>query len=90
MWLLSDLVTMATVKVSRETYEKLNEVAGELRVRLHRPVSMDEVLESAMKARSLRPSDFAGTFVTSDREAKEISRELSRFWSRWRSPSDSS
>jgi hypothetical protein len=77
---------MATVKVSKETYERLNELAGELRVRLHRPVSMDEVLDSAMKAKSPRPSDFAGTFVTTDREVKEISRELSRFWSRCRPP----
>jgi acyl dehydratase len=81
---------MATIKVSRETYERLNEMAGELRMRFHRPVSMDEVLDSAMKARSLRPSDFAGTVVMTDREAHEISRELSRFWSRWRSPRDSS
>lgn len=81
---------MATVKVSKETYERLNELAGELRARLRRPVSMDEVLDSTMKARNPRPSDFAGTFVMTDREVNEISRELSRFWSRWQSPRDSS
>ena len=85
MWLLSDLVTMATIKVSRVSHERLKEMAGELRIRLHRPVSMDEVLDSAIKARSLRPSDFAGTFAVTDRKAGEISRELSRFWSRGRS-----
>jgi hypothetical protein len=81
---------MATVKVSKETYEKLNELAGKLRARLHRPVSMDEVLDSAIKARSLRPSDFAGTFVLGDQESDELSQELTRFWSRWQSQSDSS
>jgi hypothetical protein len=81
---------MATVKVSKETYEKLNELAGELRGRLHRPVSMDEVLGSAIKAKSLRPSDFAGTFVLSDPEFDDLSRELSGFWSKWQSQSDSS
>lgn len=59
-------------------------------MRFHRPVSMDEVLDSTMKARELRPSDFAGTVIMTDREADEISRELNRFWSKWRSPSGSS
>jgi acyl transferase domain-containing protein len=59
---------MPTIKVSRKTWERLNEMAGELRMRLHRPVSISDVLDSAMKARSLRPSDFAGTFVMSDLE----------------------
>jgi hypothetical protein len=79
---------MATVKVSKETYEKLNELAGKLRAQLHRPVSMDEVLGSAIKARELRPSDFAGTFVVSDKEFDDLSQELSKYWSRWQSPSD--
>lgn len=59
---------------------------GGTQIRFHRPVSMDEVLDSAMKERSLRPSDFAGTVVMTDREADEISLELNRFWSRWRIP----
>jgi hypothetical protein len=80
---------MSTIKVSKETYEKLNERAGKLRARLRRPVSLDEVLNSAMKSRSPRPSDFAGTLVLSDREADEIGNDLSEFWSRWQSPSES-
>jgi hypothetical protein len=81
---------MATVKVSRETYERLNELAGELRARLHRPVSIDEALDSAIKAKTLRPSDFAGTFVLSDRESEDLSEGLNGFWSRWQSQSGSS
>jgi hypothetical protein len=81
---------MATIKVSRETYERLNEIAGELRIRFHRPVSMDEVLDWVVKARNLRLSNFAGTVVMTDREADKISLELSRFWSEWRFPRGSS
>jgi hypothetical protein len=76
---------MATVKVSKETYEKLNNLAGKMRAKAHRPVSMDEALDSAMNISRLRPSDFAGTFIVSEREATEIFEELSRFWSRWQS-----
>jgi hypothetical protein len=79
---------MATVKVSKETYEKLNKMAGKMRASLNRPVSMDEALESAMKKTGLKPSDFAGTLILGDREATEISEDLSRFWSRWQSRKD--
>jgi hypothetical protein len=79
---------MATVKVSKRTYERLNNIAGRMREDLRRPVSIDEALESAMKTSGLRPSDFAGTFLLDDVEAKEISKELSRFWSRWQSRKD--
>jgi len=81
---------MATVKVSKETYERLNEEAGKLRARLHRPVSIDEVLDSAIKAKAQRPSDFAGTFELSDAEANNIAQYLGEFWSRWQSQRDSS
>jgi len=81
---------MATVKVSKETYERLNEIAGKLRARLHRPVSMDEVLESAIRAKSLRPSDFAGTLVLGDQESDALFLQLGGFWSKWQSRDESS
>jgi len=74
---------MATVKVSAETYEELNRLAGKLRVRLKRPVSIDEVLGTVMKDRSLSPADFAGTLSLDDDEAEAISKELNLFWSKW-------
>ena len=81
---------MSTIKVSKETYEKLNERAGKLRARLRRPVSIEEALDSAMKTAGQRPSDFAGTLVLSDKEASEIAKNLSEFWSRWQSQRESS
>jgi hypothetical protein len=81
---------MSTIKVSKETYEKLNEQAGKLRARLRRPVSIEEVLDSAMRGHSQRPSDFAGTLVLSDREAEEIAQKMDEFWSKWQSQRESS
>jgi hypothetical protein len=66
---------MPTIKVSRKIYDRLNEMVEELSIRFHRPFSLDEVLDSAMKARSMRPSDFAGTVVMTDREMHENSRD---------------
>ncbi len=77
---------MATVKVSDQTYKKLNELAGELRSRLGRPVSVDEALDFALKQkRRPKPSDYAGSWSMSDEEEKRIfGDDLQRMWKRWK------
>ena len=75
---------MATVKVSEQTYKRLNELAGRLRSRLGRPVSVDEVLDLALREKKPRPADFAGTWLMTDEEEKEIERGLKRSWRRWK------
>ena len=82
--MLGDLVTMATVKVSEKTYQELNVIAGELRARYGRPVSVDEAIEYATKRGKLRASDLAGSWSMSDEEAAKIAKELEGFWARWK------
>lgn len=77
---------MATIKVSERTYRRLNQVAGQLRARLRRPVSVDEALEFTMRAAKLKPSDFAGSWSLTDEEEARILKELTAFWSRWKLP----
>ncbi|MDV3278466.1 MAG: hypothetical protein LYZ69_08390 [Nitrososphaerales archaeon] len=77
---------MATVKVSKKTYRELNEIAGKLRARLRRPVSVDEAIEFAMKQNRLKPSDFAGSLSLTNEEEAQISKSLEEFWSRWKFP----
>ncbi len=77
---------MATVKVSKKTYRKLNEIAGRLRASLGRPVSVDETIEFAMKHSKLKPSDFAGTLSLTDAEEAQISNSVEEFWSKWKFP----
>ena len=69
-----------------EIYRELNKVAGELRVELGRPVSMEEVLSRLLEARRLKLSDFAGAWKMTDQEAEEIQKSLRGFWSRWKYP----
>jgi hypothetical protein len=78
---------MATVKVSDQTYKKLNELAGELRSRLGRPVSVDEALDFALKQRRrANPSDYAGTWSMTNEEEKRIFVDnLQKMWKRWKS-----
>lgn len=75
---------MATVKVSEQTYRKLNQLAGELRSRLGRPVSVDEALDYAMKQHKEKSSDYAGSWSMSDEEEKRIESDLDRIWERWK------
>ena len=78
---------MATVRVSNQTYKKLNEIAGELRSRLGRPVSVDEALDFALRERRRpNPSDYAGTWTMTDEEEKRIfADDLQKMWKRWKS-----
>ena len=77
---------MATVKVSEDTYKKLNQLAGRLRSKTGRPVSVDEALDYALKGKSkLSPSDFVGSWSSmTEREEEEILRSLDRFWKGWK------
>ncbi len=77
-------MTMATVKVSRKTYRELNEIAGRLRTKLRRPVSVGEAIEFAMGRDRLKPADFAGSLLLTDKEEAQIAEKLARFWSRWK------
>ena len=78
------MTAVRTVKVSKELYERLCEVAGELQVKLKRRVSLDEAMEYLLREKRLKVSDFAGALSMSDEEEAEILRSLREGWSRWK------
>lgn len=77
-----------TVKISKETYAKLSEIAGELQMRLKRPVSLDEAMKYliSLRGKGVRITDLAGSWDISDRELAEIKASLTGAWKRWRLP----
>jgi predicted CopG family antitoxin len=77
-----------TVKISRETYAKLSEIAGELQMRLKRPVSLDEAMEYliSLRGKGAKVTDLAGSWDISDEELAEIKASLAEAWKRWRPP----
>lgn len=75
---------MATVKVREKTYRTLNEIAGKLRARLQRPVSVDEAIDFVMRQHKLKPSDFAGSLSLTNEEEAQILNGLKEFWSEWK------
>jgi len=64
-------------------------VAGELQVRLKRPVSFDEAMRYLLslrerKRRGVVITDLAGSWDMSDEEWAEIKVDLEEAWRRWK------
>ena len=83
------VVGVKSVKVSRDIYARLCEVAGELQVRLKRPVSFDEAMRYLLslrerKRRGVVITDLAGSWDMSDEEWAEIKVDLEEAWRRWK------
>jgi len=77
-----------TVKISKETYARLSEIAGELQIRLKRPVSLDEAMKYliSLKGKGVKITDLAGSWDVSEEEVAEIRASLTEAWKKWRIP----
>jgi predicted CopG family antitoxin len=74
-----------TIKISSRVYEQLHAFAGLLSERSMRRVSVDDALENLLaRTPRNRPSDYAGAWVMSDDEAKEIKDSLKELWRTWK------
>jgi len=77
-----------TVKISKETYTRLSEIAGRLQMELKRPVSLDEALRHliSLGVKGTKITDLAGSWDVSEEELVEIRASLTEAWRRWRLP----
>jgi len=74
-----------TIKISSKIYAELNAFSDLLSERLKRRVSVDDALEDLLsRAHRNKPSDFAGAWVMSDDEEKEINESLKELWGTWK------
>mgnify|MGYP001122945799 CR=1 FL=1 len=82
------MTEVKTVKISRETYARLSEIAGELQMKLKRPVSLDEAVRHliTLKGKGIRITDLAGSWDVSEDELAEIKASLREAWRKWRLP----
>ena len=74
------------IKVSKETHAKLSRIAGELQVKLRRPVSIKEAMKDLIKRREKgrKISDLAGSWNVTDAELKEIKASIDESWKKWK------
>jgi len=82
------MTDVKTVKLSKETYARLSEIAGELQIRLKRPVSLDEAMRYliSLKGKGVKITDLAGSWDVSEEEVAEIRASLAEAWKKWRLP----
>ncbi|MGB3457748.1 MAG: hypothetical protein WBB08_00320 [Halobacteriota archaeon] len=74
-----------TIKISPKIYAELNAFTGLLSERLKRRVSIDDALGDLLsRAHRKKPSDFAGAWIMSDEEEKEIKESLKELWGTWK------
>jgi predicted CopG family antitoxin len=83
---VQNMTESKAIKVSKETYAELSEIAGELQIKLKRPVSIEEAIKHLTKRRrrGVKISDLAGTWIMTDHEAKEIETAISQAWKKWK------
>ncbi|MGD0204705.1 MAG: hypothetical protein ABSC20_12485 [Candidatus Bathyarchaeia archaeon] len=80
------MTELKAIKVSKETYAELNAIAGELQVRLKRPVSIEEAMKHLINKRKkgTKITDLAGSWEVNDEELKEIKASISQAWEKWK------
>ena len=74
-----------SIKISEETYRRINAIVGMLREREKKPISMDAALMEVLPKSTLaKPSDFAGAWKMSGAEAEKLKGELKAVWKLWK------
>jgi len=82
------MAELKAIKISKETYAKLNEIAGELQTRLKRPVSIEEAMKYLMKEKEKgrKITDLAGSWNITNKELEQIKTSISEAWKTWTPP----
>ena len=80
------MTELKSVKVSKETYAELSAIAGELQVKLKRPVSIEEAMKHLIRRskKGKKITDLAGLWNMSDKEAEEIKASIDKAWETWK------
>ena len=76
-----------SIKVTEDTYRKINALVGFLREKEKKPVSMNDAISKVLsEVRLAKPklSDFAGSWKMSDREAKKLKKDIRGLWKTWK------
>lgn len=76
-----------SIKVTEDTYRKINALVGFLREKEKKPVSMNDAISKVLsEIRLTKPklSDFAGSWKMNDREAEKLKKDIRDLWKTWK------
>lgn len=71
------------VKLSKENYKWLCEVAGDLQAKEKKMISIDEALSRIKNQVRCKLGDVIGSWKMSDKEVEEFKRDLKSGWKKW-------
>jgi predicted CopG family antitoxin len=71
-----------SIKINEENYKKLCTLSGELRAKLHKPVSINDTINFLYNKRKL--SELAGKWKMNDKEVEKFKDDLKRGWNKWK------
>ncbi len=80
------MTELKSIKISKETYAELSQIAGELQTKLRHPVSIEEAMKYVLrrKRKGTKISDLAGTWIMSEEELQKINKSISGAWESWK------
>jgi predicted CopG family antitoxin len=81
-------VETKTIKLSKDTYDRLCAIAGKLQAELKRPVSLEEAMKYLVNRheKGLKITDLAGSWDVTEEEVAEIKASLVEAWKKWKLP----
>ncbi|HLD15269.1 MAG TPA: hypothetical protein VJB94_01690 [Candidatus Nanoarchaeia archaeon] len=71
-----------TVKISKQNYEWLCEIAGKVQIEEKRSISIDEAISKLRSSGKL--SDLAGAWDISDKQARKLLKDIRKGWRNWK------
>ena len=79
-------MTIKTIHVNEDIYQKLFKVAEQLQTELKHSVSVDEAIKIMIDdfRRKNKISDLAGTWDISEEEVETIKKSIKDGWRRWK------
>ena len=75
---------LKTIKISEDNYKKLNMMAGLIRTRENRPISISETLSELLVKKNSDIMRFAGSWKMTDKEFEKINEDLEKLWKNWK------
>jgi hypothetical protein len=70
-----------SIKISEENYKKLCSLSGKLRMKFHKPVSINEAISYLYRNKL---SGVGGSWNMADKEAEKLIQNLHDGWRKWK------
>ncbi|MHA1729721.1 MAG: hypothetical protein ACTSWY_13470 [Promethearchaeota archaeon] len=75
-------MTTKSIRISKNTYEMLVELAGNLQSKTKRKISIEEAIKHLLRKRI---GNFSESWEMSDEEYEDLKKKIGKVWKTWQS-----